>query len=133
MVLLLAFALVLLAPVPAFATDFTNVTYHRCYDGDTCTVTIPAVHPLFGEKIRVRIAGIDAPGMRGKCEDEKALAIKAREKVRSLMDKASRIDLRGVARGKYFRIVADIMVAGVSVGTLLIAEGLARSYKWRKT
>ena len=33
-----------LAP-SAFAADFTNVTYHRCYDGDTCTFTIPDVHP----------------------------------------------------------------------------------------
>ena len=41
---------------PALATDFNNVTYHRCYDGDTCTFTIPGVHPLFGEKISVRIA-----------------------------------------------------------------------------
>ena len=49
--------LILLIPFPAFAADFPNVTYHRCYDGDTCTFTIPDVHPLFGEKINVRIAG----------------------------------------------------------------------------
>ena len=24
-------------PIPAFATAFLNVTYHHCYDGDTCT------------------------------------------------------------------------------------------------
>ena len=43
-----------LIPIPAFAADFPNVTYHRCYDGDTCTVTIPGLPPLFGEQIGVR-------------------------------------------------------------------------------
>ena len=37
-VLLLALSLGLSS---AFATDFPNVTYHRCYDGDTCTFRIP--------------------------------------------------------------------------------------------
>ena len=37
--------LLLLIPFPAFAADFTNVTYHRCYDDDTCTFTISDVHP----------------------------------------------------------------------------------------
>ena len=38
--------LLLLTLFLASATDFPNVTYHRCYDGDTCTFTIPSVHPL---------------------------------------------------------------------------------------
>ena len=35
--ILLILTLVLFTASPAFAADFTNVTYHRCYDGDTCT------------------------------------------------------------------------------------------------
>ena len=68
----------------AFPSDFPNVTYHRCYDGDTCVVSLPDVHPLFGEKISVRIAGIDTPEIRGKCDQEKALAKEARDVRRSL-------------------------------------------------
>ena len=79
-----------LAPSHAFAADFNNVTYHRCYDGDTCTFTLPDVHPLFGEKISVRIAGIDTPEIRGKCQKEKALAIQARNLVRRMLGQAGR-------------------------------------------
>ncbi len=79
--------------VLSFAADFPNVTYHRCYDGDTCTFTLPGVHPLFGEKISVRIAGIDTPEIRGKCEQEKALAKKARDLVRGILPTAHNLDL----------------------------------------
>ena len=71
--------LLLLIPFPALAADFPSVTYHRCYDGDTCTFTIPDVHPLFGDKINVRIAGIDTPEIKGKCQKETALAMQTLE------------------------------------------------------
>ena len=57
-----------LLPIPALAADFNNVTFHCWYDGDTCMFTIPGVHPLFGEKISVRIAGIDTPEIKSKRE-----------------------------------------------------------------
>ena len=119
---------IIFATTPTYAADFLNVTYHHCGDGDTCTVTIPTVHPLFGEKIRVRVADIDTPEIRGKCTSEKAQAIEARDRARSLMKNALRIDLRNVERGNFFRIVADVMVDGVSLGEQLITAGLARPY-----
>jgi len=40
--LLLFLLIATLALTPsAFAADLPNVTYHRCYDGDTCAFTIP--------------------------------------------------------------------------------------------
>ena len=39
----------------AYAADFTNVTYHRCYDGDTCTFTLPGIHPLHKNAMRSRM------------------------------------------------------------------------------
>jgi endonuclease YncB( thermonuclease family) len=98
----LTLLVVLLISVPAFATDFPNVTYHRCYDGDTCTFTLPGIHPLFGEKISVRIAGIDTPEIRGKCDQEKTLVKEARDVVRGILQKAHRINLLEAERGKYF-------------------------------
>ena len=51
-VFILAPLAMLVSVTPTFAADFTNVTSHRCYDGDTCTFTIPAVdggdHRNFG-------------------------------------------------------------------------------------
>ena len=116
------------APPTTAAVDFTNVTYHRCYDGDTCTFTIPGIHPLFGEKISVRIAGIDTPEIRGKCPEEKALAKTAKRAAIAMLKGAKRIDLLRPERGKYFRIVADIMADGTDVGAALIRQGLAVPY-----
>ena len=117
-----------LAPSPAFAADFNNVTYHRCYDGDTCTFTISGVHPLFGEKISVRIAGIDTPEIKGKCLKEIALAMQARNLVRRMLGQARRIDLLDAERGKYFRIVARVLADGKDIGHILIDRGMAVAY-----
>jgi len=113
---------------PALATDFPNVTYHRCYDGDTCTFTIQDVHSLFGEKINVRIAGIDTPEIKGKCQKETALAMQARNLVRRMLGQARRIDLLDVERGKYFRIVARVVADGKDVGQTMIDRGMAVEY-----
>ncbi len=50
----------------------------RVYDGDTLTVD---AHPWPHITVRtsVRVDGIDAPEIRGKCDSEKALAREARE------------------------------------------------------
>ncbi len=82
-----------------WATTFDNVTLIRCYDGDTCTFTIPGVHPFFGEKISVRIRGIDTPEIRGKCAVEKRKAKAARDFLRNLLRNVSRIDLVEAERG----------------------------------
>jgi len=120
--------LLLLIPFPAFAADFTNVTYHRCYDGDTCTFTIPGVHPLFGAKINVRIAGVDTPEIKGKCLKETAIAMQARNLVRRMLGQARRIDLLDAERGKYFRIVAKVVADGKDVGQTLLDREMAVAY-----
>ncbi|MCB0221796.1 MAG: thermonuclease family protein [Chrysiogenetes bacterium] len=107
---------------------FDDVTLDGCYDGDTCTFTIPDVHPLLGERIGVRVRGIDAPEIRGRCEAEKALARAARDRLRALLAEAVRIDLVNVSRGKYFRIIADVEADGMNVADILLREGLGRGY-----
>ena len=107
---------------------FDDVTLNGCYDGDTCTFTISGVHPLLGERIGVRVRGIDAPEIRGKCEAEKALARAARDRLRALLAEAVRIDLVNVSRGKYFRIIADVEADGINVADVLLREGLGRGY-----
>ncbi len=32
-------------------SDFGEVVYHTCYDGDTCMVSLPGIHALFGDHI----------------------------------------------------------------------------------
>ncbi len=117
-----------LLPLPALAADFTNVTYHRCYDGDTCTFSIPGVHVLFGGRIPVRVVGIDTPEIKGKCKQEKTLATNARDFVRRTLRNARRIDLLNAKRGKYFRVVARVLADGKDIGQTLIDQGMAVEY-----
>jgi endonuclease YncB( thermonuclease family) len=128
---ILIIMLVLIANT-SFSTDFKNVVFHYCYDGDTCTVTIPGVPGIFGKKISIRISGIDTPEIRGKCEEEKTLAKQAKKVINEYMKKAKEISIVDATRGKYFRIVADIIVDDRSIAELLMKSGLARLYEGKK-
>ena len=108
--------------------SFHNVEWERCHDGDTCFFTIPNTHPLLGEKIGVRLARIDAPEVRTKCEGEKKKGIEARDALVERLRQAKVIDLREVERGKYFRLVAEVIADGENLSDLLLARGLAWPY-----
>jgi len=98
------------------------------YDGDTFRATIKGWPEIVGERIGIRISGIDTPEIRGKCAKEKALAYRAKEHTVSLLRGAKKVELRNMFRGKYFRIVADVIADGTSVGQSLIESGLAVEY-----
>ena len=109
--------------------SFCCVEYVKNYDGDTITVNINGVHFLFGTSINVRVAGIDTPELRTKNKCEKEKAIIARDLVKDLLVNASRIDLVNTGRGKYFRIVADVIIDGkLNLKDTLLQKGLAYEY-----
>ena len=101
----------------------------RVIDGDTVAVVVRAWPQVLIET-RIRILGIDAPEIRGKCRAEKELAIEAREFVRVQLPVGSKVTLRKVKPDKYAgRHDADVWTSrGESVAALLIAKGLARPY-----
>lgn len=133
---MVGFLLFLLFPVSSLSqqtcqhspTEFQCVKYIRNYDGDTITFKIPDVHPLLGENISVRVNGVDTAEIRTKDKCEKEKGRNARKLVESLLKKAKRIDLKNIQRGKYFRVIADVIVDGKSVGDVLIKNNLARRY-----
>jgi micrococcal nuclease len=85
------------------------------YDGDTFRVNIDSLPPIVGKNIPIRVNGVDTPEIRGKCLYEKNLALKARDFVRSKLADAKEIKLTSLQRGKYFRVVANVVVDGVSL------------------
>jgi len=128
---LLILAISFLWPAPGQAQvyfDFDQAVYHTCYDGDTCMMSLPGIHPLFGDHIPVRLAGIDTPEMKGQCEREKQLARQARDLVRSTLSQARTIYLRKASRDKYFRIDALVLADGQDLSEILITQGLAVPY-----
>ena len=64
-------------PINYGSATVSSVT--SIYDGDTFRATIDGWHPLIGERISIRVNGVDTPEMRGKCEQEKLLARKAKQ------------------------------------------------------
>ena len=98
------------------------------YDGDTFRCDLADYPPIVGENIGIRVNGIDTPEMKDKRPQVKALAVAARDYVRKLFAEAQTIELRNLKRGKYFRIVADVYVDGVSLAERLIELGLAYPY-----
>ncbi len=109
-------------------TSFHCVKYVQNHDGDTITVKIPEVHPLFGEKISVRVRGIDTPEVSTKDKCEKDAGRIARNLAESLLKKAKRIDLVNVGRDKYFRILADVKIDGQDLSEVMLKNHLAYRY-----
>ncbi|GAB3476061.1 thermonuclease family protein [Marinomonas epiphytica] len=102
------------------------------YDADTFRVDILNWPDIIGKNMSIRVNGVDAAEIRGKCEGEKQLARQARDFTKHMLETADSIELRDIQRGKYFRIIADVYADGVSLSDSLIETGLARPYRGGK-
>ena len=102
------------------------------YDGDTFRVDIDSLPPIVGKNIPIRLNGVDTPEIQGKCQQEEDLAIKARDFVRIKLANAKEIKLTKLQRGKYFRVVADVYIDGVSLEQELLENKLAYKYSGGK-
>ena len=113
------------------APQYGTVTVSKVisvYDGDTFRVNIDSLPPIVGKNIAIRVNGVDTPEIRGKCQYEKNLALEARDFVRGKLANAKEIKLTNLQRGKYFRVVANVLVDGVSLEQELLDNKLAYSY-----
>ena len=113
------------------APQYGTVTVSKVisvYDGDTFRVNIDSLPPIVGKNIAIRVNGVDTPEIRGKCQYEKDLALKARDFVRVKLANAKEIKLTNLQRGKYFRVVASVLVDGVSLEQELLDNKLAYRY-----
>lgn len=101
----------------------------RVIDGDTLVVR---ARIWLGQTLEthVRLAGIDAPELRGKCEREKMAARAAREALSALVATGP-VALSGIEAGKFGgRVIARVETAShEDVASMLIAGGHARAYE----
>ncbi len=111
---------------PLFA-DVTDVL-----DGDTLAVRVQV---WIGHEVvtDVRIAGIDAPELRGHCDSERQKAQEARKTLRRLL-KNNRAVLSDIRLEKYAgRVLATVKATdGTVIGDYLVKAGLARPYGGNK-
>ena len=113
------------------AKDYGNATVSEVtsiYDADTFRVNISGYPPIIGERMPIRVLGVDAPEIRGKCESEKIKAREAKQFTVQALRSAKTIELRNMQRGRYFRILANVYVDGKNLADGLIKSGHARPY-----
>lgn len=101
-------------------------------DGDTVDVDIDLGFDSWLRKQRVRLAGINAPETHTKDADEKARGLRARDRLRSLLEGPGKLVLRVErydATEKFGRILGRIVNGdGLDVSAILLAEQLAVPY-----
>ena len=102
------------------------------YDGDTFRADIRGLPDIIGKNIAIRILGIDTPEIKGKCEEEKVIAIKARDFARKALFNAKIITLKNLKRDKYFRLLADVYFDDTDLANALLVNNLAVKYSGKK-
>lgn len=96
------------------------------YDGDTIRVDIDLGFGLHMQDVRLRLAGIDAPEIRGESRID---GLVTRDRLRSLiLDRWVTVETIRDSQGKYGRYLAHVHVDGKCVNNILLDEGLADVY-----
>jgi endonuclease YncB( thermonuclease family) len=100
----------------------------RVFDGDTFEARVQ-VWPGLEITTKVRLRGIDAPELRARCAEERALAESARGALSALLARG-RVGIRQVKLDKYGgRVVAEASAGNTQdIAATLIAGGHARRY-----
>jgi len=82
---------------------------------------------------RIRIADIDTPELRARCDAELRLARAATERLHGLLA-AGPFELKRLGRDedRYGRKLRVVIRGGRSIGDMLVAEGLARTWTGRR-
>ncbi len=128
-------AALLLLPLAATAAP---VTITNVYDGDTFTIEAALVlvygdeTTVIDQSVSVRVDGVDTPEIRGKCDEEKALALEAKQFAEQWLA-AGPVELRNIRQGKYAgRVVAEVWRDGERLSAALVNAGLGRVYDGRR-
>lgn len=115
-----------------FKLPITGGQVIKVYDGDTITIAskLPFENsPIY--RFSVRLAGIDAPEIKGNTEQEKIMAKEAKNKLQSMiMNKY--ILLKNINNEKYGRILADVYLEDIHINKWMIDQKLAVEYHGEK-
>ena len=114
----------------ATMASFHGVKVQNVHDGDTFTVTLPGVPAIFGERLNIRIDGIDTAELSDEKTCAKHAATEARETLKLLMQTSDTVDLINCQRDKFYRLRCRVRTdSGVDVSAFMLESGLARPYE----
>ena len=129
---ILLLTLCLLYPNIACAYNFNNVEFISNWDGDTITVNINDIHPMFGKKAKIRLSKINTAEINYKSKCEQYLSIKAKEYVNHVLSDAEQINLINCKKGRYFRMVCDVIYDNNNLSNELLKLKYAYKYNGGK-
>jgi endonuclease YncB( thermonuclease family) len=101
------------------AASSTALADVNIVDGDTLKI----------DGVTIRIVGIDTPETyRSRCENELVLGLKAKERLRALVDRGG-VTYQATGTDRYGRTLARVFAGDVNVGETLLKEGYALAYR----
>ena len=105
-------------------------TVERVVDGDTIDVILDLGFDI-RFKSRVRLYGIDTPESRTRDKDEKVRGKMAAAFLKEAVDNGAKVVIETKlkdSRGKYGRVLGNVVVDGVNINEALIKNFLAVAY-----
>ena len=102
----------------------------RIVDGDTVDVDIDLGFGMILSKQRIRLYGIDTPESRTRDKEEKFYGKLAAQFLKDQCKKGSCITLKTYLdkKGKYGRILGEIIVDDVNINQLMVEQHMAVEY-----
>ena len=126
---LIAIALVAFSSVAVANPYDWKVT--RAVDGDTVEIQVNWLPVELGDKLKIRVFGVDTPekGFRAKCESEAKRGEAATKFTKDLLASGKKIQVEIKEWDKFGgRVLGDVLVDGKSLRAELIKNGYAREY-----
>ena len=113
------------------ASDLYNWKVVKVVDGDTVEVVVNFLPKELGDKLYIRVWGVDTPekNWRAKSEKEAQLGIAASKFTSDLIANSKDIKIQIIAWDKFGgRVLGDVLIDGKSLRQLLLDNGYAREY-----
>jgi len=107
-----------------------NCTVERVVDGDTIDVILDLGFDIL-HKCRVRLYGIDTPESRTRDKDEKARGKMAGAFLEEAIEDGEKVIIQTKlkdSRGKFGRILGDVIVDDININQLMVKCHLAVAY-----
>jgi len=114
-----------------YSQDLYDWKVTRVLDGDTVEVNVDFLPKELGNKLYVRVWGVDTPekGWRAKSQRENELGLKASEFTKQQISEAKEIKIQIIMWDKFGgRVLGDVLIDGKSLRQLLLDNGYAREY-----
>ena len=107
-----------------------SCTVDRVVDGDTCDVTLDLGFDIL-YRSRVRLYGIDTPESRTRNKDEKVRGKLSSAFLQKAIDNGEKVIIETKlkdSRGKFGRVLGNVIVDGVNINQAMINSYLAVAY-----